>query len=88
MRYHDLLDIPIYTFWELSRNVERIRAEEDQRMLTLVSHAFSGDPQKYLERLDQERGQVVVVDKTIAAPMDKSALAHLKSMMGGSADVD
>jgi len=85
MRYYsvthtELLDLPIYTFWELSRNIDRVRADEDRRLLVLFSQAFGGDPNKYLKHLDSQVGSVAEIDRSNAA-LDKQGLQRLKAMM-------
>lgn len=74
--------MPIYLFWELAKNVDRLRAEEDQRLIALFSHAFGGDPNKYTMQLEQEKGVVAKAVETDEY-FDKAGLAELRAQFGG-----
>ncbi len=78
--YWELLSLPITVFWELSQCSDRMRADNDQRMFALLTNVVGGDPQKYLTKLEKERGQVVEVDDP-AQGFDKAGMNRLRSMM-------
>lgn len=78
--HRELLELPIYTFWEMSRNVDRVRADEERRLMVIFSQAFGGDPNKHMKHLDNEVGLVCEADKSHAV-LDKSALNNLKAML-------
>jgi len=61
LSYSELLKLPIYTFWELSRNIDRVRADEDKRLAILLSQVIVGDPAKFGEALDRERGVIIEI---------------------------
>lgn len=82
MSLPSLLDLPIYTFWELSRNAERQRASEDMRMLGLLSQVIGGDTNSYAKELEEKRGVIVRIDQG-NSEFDKSGYQRLRLMMGG-----
>lgn len=79
MNYAGVLELPLHTFWEMSRNVDRIRAEEDMRMIAVIGQAFS-EKEDYFNRLQADRGEIATSDKPY---VDRSGLDNLKFMMGG-----
>jgi len=79
--YGELLRLPITAFWELSKNVDRIRAEEDMRMFTLINHAVSGEPEKFMDRLTAERGEIV--EELIENDgFDQEGMSQFKALLG------
>jgi hypothetical protein len=56
-----MLRLPIYTFWEMAKNIDRIRAEEDKRFFLLIQNAFMGEPEKFFKQLDREQGAIYEV---------------------------
>ena len=85
MSYEDVMELPIYTFWELSSNVNRVAAEEDKRffttMLNAIGVAFGGDSKKYMRQLNKEIGRTV--EGCDNAELDRQGFNSLKQMMGG-----
>ena len=79
--YGEFLQLPIFTFWELARNIERIRAEEDRRQFTVISHLFSTEPEKFMQALNEEMGKVVEVQHGDHG-FDEAGFNNLKRMMG------
>jgi hypothetical protein len=77
MDYEALLGLPIITFWELSKNVDRIRAEEDIRLTVLTSQAFAGDPENYIKKLESEQGMVVEIE----SKFDRAGYERLKALV-------
>lgn len=76
--YNDLLNIPVYVFWELAKNIDRIRAEEDMRLFALMQNVVGGDPKELYRHLNKEKGQVVIgVDNTF----DKEGLNRLRGLI-------
>lgn len=60
--------MPLRTFWAFNRNVDRLRAEADQRQLRLMSVTQDGKAAKeYSQRLASEIGHPVVVEKQFDA---------------------
>jgi len=78
MGYDDILKMPIYTFWELSKQVEKIRSVNDKRMFLCVSNIMGEKSEHYIEQLDQNIGNVVVVENKF----DREGFNRLKRMMG------
>jgi len=81
MSYGELLQLPIYTYWELAQNIDRIRAEEDRRFFVVISNLFSTEPEKFMRRLEQEMGSVVEVQHGETG-FDEAGFNNLKRMMG------
>ena len=79
--YGELLSLPIYTFWELARNIDRLRADEDRRQFIIVSQLFAKDPQKYLDELHREMGDIVKTQHGETG-FDEAGFNNLKRMMG------
>jgi hypothetical protein len=79
--YGEFLKLPIYTFWELAKNVDRLRAEEDRRQFIVVSQLFSKDPQKFLDELQREMGKIVEVQHGDSG-FDEAGFNNLKRIMG------
>jgi hypothetical protein len=75
--YSGLLALPIYTFWELARNVDRIRAEEDRRMMQLISNAIMGDG-GYYKNLTEQMGEVITVSEET---FDRKGFENLRQIM-------
>jgi hypothetical protein len=79
MSYRETLKLPIKTFWSLNRQVDRLRAEEDQRQLRLANAAQSAEGAKSLtEELSREIGTPVVMEKKF----DADAFANLQDKFG------
>lgn len=74
------MKLPVYTFWELVRCIDRIRANEDARLLALLSNAFAGNPKKYGEALHEEMGDIIIKNKDDEA---KAAIARIRGFIGG-----
>jgi hypothetical protein len=85
MSYEDVMELPIYTFWELSSNANRISAEEDKRffttMLNAIGVAFGGDSKRYIRQLNKEIGRTV--EGCEDSEYDKGGIDNLKRMLGG-----
>lgn len=77
MDYRTVMAMPLRTFWSLNRQINRIRAEKDQRLLRLLVNANSPTPEglKALnESLRQEIEMPVLVEKQFdAAKFDELA---------------
>ena len=76
--YVALLSLPIITFWELARNVDRIRAEEDRRFFIAVSNVMGGKADDYLKSLEREQGTVFESE----TQFDKAGFDNLKRLVG------
>lgn len=85
IKHADLLQLPIYTFWEMAKNIDRLRAEEDKRMFTLLQQAFmSEEAQKYLDKLHEEQGFVIETSYgSQGGGFDKGAFETLRALVGG-----
>jgi hypothetical protein len=81
----DLLRLPIYTFWEMAKNIDRLRAEDDKRMFILLQQAFmSENAQKYLDGLHEEQGTVIETsDGYYGEKFDQGAFNALRGLLGG-----
>lgn len=76
--YTELLSMPISAFWELSRCVHRIQAEEDLRMINLLGASFNGD-KDYINSLKDARGAVV---DGVQESFDSKGFNRLKYLIG------
>lgn len=77
--------MPIRCFWELSRNINRISAQEDMRTLTLLNLSYSAENSKnYRDRLELELGDVMTyrhdAKSAMSEKLDRAGLAKLKTM--------
>lgn len=83
MSYKDVLALPIYTFWELSRNIDRIRADEESHDLSIlcsaIGSAFGGKIDKVFNELHKKKGDIV---KEKGSDDPKANIAKLKLIMG------
>lgn len=68
-------------FWELSRNIDRIKADEDIRMVRILSNVVGGDPNKLVDSLTTERGEIASTNDP-ATGFDRSGVNRLKAMLG------
>lgn len=77
MGYREVMGIPVRTFWFLNNTINRVRADEDLRHLTVVNSAQSGEGAKDTrERLIIEMGQVI--ERTAAEDeLDRTGLHSL-----------
>lgn len=77
----DFNALPLYTFWELARNIERIKAEDDIRFMAAVSNAVFGDG-KYIDKLMEIKGKVIDIDGDDVVDIAHNT-ATLKALIGG-----
>lgn len=71
--------MPIATFWELARNIDRLRAEEDIRMANLLGSLFSKDSTEYFDGLKQSIGSIAEAEESF----DRNGFERLRIMIGG-----
>lgn len=82
MRYDDVLSLPLVTFWSFNRQVDRLRAEEEQRTLRVMIAGSSEGPEaakKLAETLMREVGTTVIVEKGF----DEEKFAELQRKLSG-----
>lgn len=70
----ELLNVPLTMFWMLSRNIDRLRAEEDVRNLQVAraSQADGEAVKAFMEGLQLRIGRPVVTDKVYDPRKDKA----------------
>ena len=70
----ELLGVPLTMFWMLSRNIDRLRAEEDVRNLQVAraSQADGEAVKAFMEGLQLRIGRPVVTDKVYDPSQDKA----------------
>ncbi len=83
----ELLNVPLTMFWMLSRNIDRLRAEEDVRNLQVAraSQADGEAVKAFMEGLQLRIGRPVVTDKVYDPSQDKAdpdAKEHLMQIFG------
>lgn len=83
-RRHDVLAMPIQTFWMMHKNIDRVMAEADLRLLSVYAYAQSGEGiEKFSEDMRQQMGQVVEMDAVKTAfseRCDKEGLEGLRDL--------
>lgn len=81
--YRDVLKLPVYTFWELSKNIERLRADEEAHELSIlcsaIGSAFGGKIDKVFNELHKRKGEIV---KEELEDSPKANINKLKLIMG------
>jgi hypothetical protein len=89
MGFHELLDIPVMTFWLLHKNVDRLTAEHGLQQAHIAA-SVAGGGESYTDLITGLRkalGTVVEIDEVAKdiseAKFDKAGFAELKNM-GGS----
>lgn len=82
-----VLATPIRLFWLLNKNIDRLNAEDDMRMLMIMgSHTSSEAFQTLQEALAKRVGKIASFDKSSAAfnplnaKQDKEGLMKLKML--------
>lgn len=84
MDYWKVLSLPLRTFWLYSKNIDRLAAERDLRLMQVMAAAQS--PESYgrtQEALRQQMGMVLKINQAEAAQeeqIDRAGLAALKAM--------
>ena len=83
----ELLNVPLTMFWMLSRNIDRLRAEEDVRNLQVAraSQADGEAVKAFMEGLQLRIGRPVVTDKVYDpsyAKADPDAKEQLMNIFG------
>ena len=70
----ELLNVPLTMFWMLSRNIDRLRAEEDVRNVQVAraSQADGEAVKAFMEGLQLRIGRPVVTDKVYDPSQDKA----------------
>ena len=78
------MQLPLKTFWLLSRNIDRIMAQKDVRSMQVVSvsQASADVANEYRQRLVVETGTIVKMGQAspLAAKRDEEGFAALKAM--------
>lgn len=64
MNYRDVLEMPLVTFWSYNRQINRLRAEQDQRLMRVMTAVNSPEGYEALAKtLEEEIGRATVVEK-------------------------
>ncbi|MCS4374546.1 hypothetical protein MKR02_21810 [Klebsiella sp. K4-41] len=82
-----LLEIPLETFWMMSRNIERIQSERDLRDFQVARVAQAGveDAKAFMEGLQLRIGRPVITDRVYnpeRVKADPDAKAQLMAVFG------
>lgn len=84
MDYRTILALPVRTFWLYSKNIDRISAERDLRLMQVMAGAQSAEAYgKTYDRLQEQMGSVVKMNTALIAQeetIDRAGLAALKAM--------
>ena len=81
MSYPALLALPIGVFWGLARNIDRLRADEDLRQLSVIGAAIAGGDD-FVEGLKEQRGRIVTAERK--SGFDREGFKRLRVMMGAT----
>jgi hypothetical protein len=85
MNYKDVLSMPLRTFWMMNKNIDRIMAEADMRMLSVVAYAQSGDGiEDFTKKLRDQVGKIVEIDAAkmaMSETYDREGLLALKALV-------
>ncbi|AMB48260.1 hypothetical protein [Methylobacterium sp. AMS5] len=79
------MKLPLRTFWLYSKNIDRLSAERDLRLLQVMAAAQSPEAySKTFDKLQQQMGTVVKMTGSGKAAheeeLDRAGLAELKAM--------
>jgi Na+/phosphate symporter len=81
MGYQEVLKLPLKTFWALNRQLDRLRAEEEQRLLRVLSSAQSAESATQLQQeLRQQIGEPVEHEKVFDATRFEELKQRFKGM--------
>lgn len=83
MQYFDVLHLPLVTFWSFNRQIDRLRAEEEQRQLRLILAGASESPEAVKELVDtlqREIGTTVLIEKGF----DEEKFAELQAQFSAA----
>jgi hypothetical protein len=80
MGYWDVLKLPLKTFWAFNRQLDRLRAEEEQRLLQVMACAQSAESVTRMQKqLQDQIGEPVEHEKVF----DASRFEELKKKFEG-----
>lgn len=82
MSDEQVLTMPIRRFWSMSRDINRISAEESLRAFSIARNATNTEKQSvedFVKNLEKSMGEVYKVDRT-KERLDRGAWERLKSM--------
>lgn len=78
MSYQQVRDLPVRTFWHLSKEIDRIRADEIVEWLPAHASAMGGEGiQKLFDRLRERIGSPAVVEQKGIEERDLRRLGEL-----------
>jgi len=79
MAYREVMLLPITTFWFLNHTINRVRAEQDMRTLSIHANAQSLEgATNYRKHLVIEMGEVVTESKMIPVERDEAGFEALR----------
>lgn len=87
MSFNETIELPLNVFWLLNTSIQRIRAEENLRAVTVAS-ATTGTAENYREvreSLMTELGEVMKVDPIETAERDEQGFQELKAIAASMA---
>jgi hypothetical protein len=76
------MTLPIYTFWELSQNASRIKADDDLRNVKITALPHSDNSEELIREIERKRGEIVEIEEIF----DRSSFQKLKFMTTGNKD--
>jgi hypothetical protein len=76
--------MPVKTFWMMHKNIDRLMAEADLRMLSVIAYGQSGEGvETFSKDMRKQMGQVAIIDEAKVAmteDVDSEGLESLKAM--------
>lgn len=81
-RYDDVMQLPIAVFWSMYAQINRVKAENDLRAMSVTAYSQSKEGfEKMAEQLTHEMGVTVKVDPIKSAKRDEGAIDELRALM-------
>ncbi|KLV10190.1 hypothetical protein [Photobacterium ganghwense] len=87
LSYSEVLALPIRTFWMMSRNVDRHRAEMDISQLRLLRASQTSEEhlKDFAESLTEQLSSPIEIKRSLEdAEPDADAIDRLKSLLGNA----
>lgn len=76
--------MPMRTFWMMHRNIDRLMAESDLRMLSVIAYGQSGEGiEQFSQDMRRQMGRVVEFDevkRALSEELDSEGLSTLKNL--------
>ena len=81
--YGELLRLPIYSFWEMHKNIDSISAEESLKMITCLCTVMNPKANEIIEKIKDRSGGLVEVEHKDGINRDGIRALRAKMGLGG-----